>query len=159
MSDRKSPAFSCIVMALCLFSFCACQSPEVVQPEPSPPTPTPVIDQTQLSTVVRPNAYRQFAPGLLARTTYQAEPAGRLGVEVWDLLVGPGKKSDVVTLPGGVVCEVRAGTGLVLVSGKPREVRIGTTFSFDEGETLQIENRSADDALSIRAVLIRSRQQ
>jgi mannose-6-phosphate isomerase-like protein (cupin superfamily) len=141
-----------------LISLTACQSQNVAQRETIAPTPTPAVDQTQLAPDTQQNPYRQFAPGLLAKTTYKAEKTSRIGVEIWDLLVGPGKKTEAVTLPGGAVFEVRSGNGVVTVGGKPREVKTGATFSFDEGEAFQIENRSADDALSIRVVLIRGSQ-
>lgn len=159
MCRSRLTAFSAVVIALpVLLSLCACQNRQAAQPEAIVPTPTPTIDQTQIAPDTQQNPYRQFAPGLLARTTYKAEQTGRVGVEIWDLLVGPGKKTDAVTLPGGVVFEIRSGNGLVTVGGNRREVKTGATFSFDEGEAFQIENRSADEAISIRVVLIRGSQ-
>src|SRR5229473_5249580 len=72
---------------------------------------------------------RQYAPGLLVRTSYVAESSAAYRVEIWDLVVGPGKTSAAVKLPGGAVLEVRAGSGTVVIQGKRREFRPGAVFT------------------------------
>ncbi len=127
---------------------------------PGPPVPGAQEPQKALmtppafSTYTPQEPFRQLAPGLLARTAYVAEKGGRYGIEMWDLLVGPGKKSGAATLPGAAMFEVRSGRGTVTVSGKPREVQMGATFSLDEGAEFIIENRSPDVGMAIRVTLI-----
>jgi len=157
----KTKAMSSIVAisfsAVLLLS--GCRKQNIVKPAPSVPTPTPTrsIDRSQLAPDPQQNSYRQYAPGLLARTVYKADQTGDLNVEIWDLLVGPGKRSEAATLPGGAVFEIRSGNGAVTIAGKRRDVKTGATLSLDDGDSFQIENTSADEPVSIRLVLIHGR--
>jgi hypothetical protein len=117
--------------------------------------------QAPLATPLTPaprDAYRPYAPGLLARTVYLAGKAGRVEVELWDLLVGPGKKTGLVSLPGAAVLDVRSGGGAVAVGGKTVELRMGATLAIDEGQGFTLENRVPDGALTIRAIVVRRAQ-
>ncbi len=146
-------AFGIAFSAISLLVSCRTQS---VLPESTiTPTPTPPIDRSQLAPDTQQNPFRQYAPGLLARTIYKAEPGGDFEVEIWELLIGPGKKSEAAKFPGGAVFETRAGDGVLTTAGKRREIKTGTSLSIEEGETFQIENTSPDEAVSIRMVLIR----
>jgi len=116
---------------------------------------TPVLDGQQ--TAAQPDQtgmFRQYAPGLLARVSYQSDAGGRWRVAIWDLLVGPGKTSDAFRLPGGAVIEVRSGGGRAIIDGKPREISGGTTFAVDEGSSLALANGSNELALALRVTLI-----
>jgi hypothetical protein len=116
---------------------------------------TPALDGQQAA--VQPDQtgmFRQYAPGLLARVNYQSDAEGRWRVAIWDLLVGPGKTSDAVRLPGGAVIEVRGGGGRAIIDGKPREISGGTTFAVDEGSSLALANGSTELALALRVTLI-----
>jgi hypothetical protein len=116
---------------------------------------TPALDGQQPA--VQPDQtgmFRQYAPGLLARVNYQSDAEGRWRVAIWDLLVGPGKTSDAVRLPGGAVIEVRGGSGRAIIDGKPREISGGTTFAVDEGSSLALANGSTELALALRVTLI-----
>jgi hypothetical protein len=128
-------------------------TPAVTTPTP---TPSPAIDRTQLAPDAQQNPFKQYAPGLLARTIYKADQTGDLEVEIWELLVGPGKKSEAAKLPGAAVAEVRAGEGMVTIGEKRRDLKSGTGFSIDDGEAFQIENNSKEEGLALRVVLIRS---
>ncbi len=134
-----------------------CRDRNVVEPAiTSVPSPTPSIDRTQLAPEAQQNPFKQYAPGLLARTIYKAEQTGDLEVEVWELLVGPGKKSEAAKVPGAAVAEVRSGSGVVTIGEKRRDIKSGTGFSIDDGEAFQIENSSQEEGLALRVVLIRS---
>jgi hypothetical protein len=109
-----------------------------------------------LSNLAKP--FEQYAPGLLARTVYVAEGSGPFRVEVWDLLVGPAKRTEPASLPGGAILEIRSGVGLVAVDQKASDVRPGSMVRVDEGSRLVIENRDKDQGLSIRAIVIAARQ-
>ena len=139
----------------------ACRNQTAVTPVAPRATPTvtstPVIDRSQLGTDPSLNPYKQYAAGLLARTVYRTDESPRFRVEIWDLLVGPGKKSDPVTLPGGAVLEVRAGAGTISAGENTREVKLGTTMAIEDGQSFQIQNGSTDSALSIRAVVIQGK--
>jgi quercetin dioxygenase-like cupin family protein len=100
------------------------------------------------------NPYRQYAPGLLVRTAYKSEQAGGLTVELWDMLVGPGKKSATASLPGGAVVQIRSGKGAVTVSGKTQDGKTGTSFPIPEGESFQVENGSAEEGLIMRVIVV-----
>lgn len=157
MSHRKKFRLSIVAMALpAAFLVCACRNQNIVTPVAAVPTPTPAIDRTQLAPETQQNPFKQYAPGLMARTIYKAEQTGDLEVEIWELLVGPGKKSEPAKLPGAAVAEVRSGAGVVTIGEKRRDLKSGTGFSIDDGEAFQLENNSQDEGLSLRVVLIRS---
>jgi hypothetical protein len=103
--------------------------------------------------------FKQFAPGLLARTVYTAQGSALYRVEMWDLLVGPGRKTASVSLPGGAVLEIRSGAGRVIIDGQPRDVRMGSTLAINEGSQFSINNGQEDRPLSIRAIVIPSQQE
>ena len=104
--------------------------------------------------------FRQLAPGLLARTRFVADSAGSPRVELWDLLVGPGRRSGPASLPGGAVLEVRGGSGRISVGGRQaRELRPGATLAIPEGASFTIVNARTDLGLSIRATIITARRQ
>jgi hypothetical protein len=105
----------------------------------------------------RLNLFKQYAPALLTRTVYMAPAAAPYHVEMWDLLVGPSRKTDAVSLPGSAVLEVRSGAGLVTIDGKPHALRMGSTFAINEGSQFAIDNGQQPRALSIRAIVISSR--
>jgi hypothetical protein len=107
----------------------------------------------------RTNLFKQYAPALLTRTVYVAQAAAPYRVEMWDLLVGPRRKTDAVSLPGSAVLEVRSGEGLVTIDGNPQAVRMGSTFAIDEGSKFSIDNGQQHRPLSIRAIVISSQQE
>jgi hypothetical protein len=109
----------------------------------------PVVAPSQ-----HPGFFRQYAPGLLARVNYEAPPGGRHRVALWDLLVGPGKASDPVKLPGGAVVEVRSGSGRAVIDGQAREIAGGATFVVHQGSSLALANGRDDLALALRVTLI-----
>lgn len=149
-----SVVFVCLAVLIAV----ACRNQTAVTPVVPPQTPaataTPVIDRSQLGTDPSHNQYKQYAAGLLARTVYRTDENPRFTIEIWDLLVGPGKKSDPVTLPGGAIFEVRAGAGQIRAGDNTREVKLGTTMAIEDGQSFQIQNGSTENALSIRAVVI-----
>ena len=155
----KKLRFLIVVMALpAALLACAPREENVVAPQTATPTttPTPAIDRAQLAPDAQQNPFKQFAPGLLARTIYKAEGTGDLDVEIWEMLVGPGKKSEPAKLPGAGVAEVRSGTGVATVGEKREELKSGTGFSIPEGATFQLENSSQEEGLSLQVVLVRS---
>ena len=106
-----------------------------------------------------PPMYRQLVPGLLVRTRFVADSVGAPRVELWDLLVGPGRRSGAATLPGGAVLEVRGGSGRVSVGRQPpRELRSGATLEVPEGASFTLENGRTDLGLTIRATVIAARR-
>jgi hypothetical protein len=148
-------AASLTVAALGLIT--ACQKPRppaASEQQKTAAAPSPAA----LSNYVPQRPYKPFSSGLLTQPVYVAESTGRHTIEVWDLMTGPGKKSEAATLPGAAVCEVRSGAGVITTAGKPRDVRTGTTFAINEGESFTIENRAPDTALMIRATIVRSRK-
>lgn len=142
-----------MIIALSLASGCkASEQP----PKSSPPVPTYVAFSPQTPSDYKPaRPMRQLVPGLMVSTMYISEPTGRHHVEIWDLLVGAGKKSDPVTLPGAAVIEIAAGQGVFTIAGKPHEARMGNAFSIDEGQSFTIVNRTQGEALMMRATVIR----
>ena len=104
------------------------------------------------------DAFRQIVPGLLARTIYTAESSGPHRVEIWDIVVGPGMKSEATTFPGGAVLEVRGGHGSITIDDKRQELPLGSTLPVDDGHKFALENADKEAALSLRVVVISSQQ-
>jgi hypothetical protein len=109
------------------------------------------------STTAPVNPFHQYAPGLMARTLYSAPSGAGYRVEVWDLMVGPGRTADSVSLPGGAVFEVRNGSGVLRTGVKPQDITLGATFSISEGSAFRLENRS-DLPLVMRVHLFTTHQ-
>ncbi|MEA2338067.1 MAG: hypothetical protein QOE82_2074 [Thermoanaerobaculia bacterium] len=101
--------------------------------------------------------YKQYAGGLLARTVYTSDVNGRFRMEVWNLLIGPGKHTAPFRLPGGAVLDVRGGSGNVVISGKEQRFRVGTTMRADDGSEIVLVNASPDSPMTIRAVIVVAR--
>lgn len=97
--------------------------------------------------------YRQYAEGLLVREVYTTRD--RVVIDIWDLMVGPGKTSASVNLPGSVVLEVRSGSG-TLVQGDRREaLRLGTVLSLPSQARFSLSNASRTQPLVLRAIIAR----
>lgn len=130
----------------------ACQRAPAPAPAAAPAVAGPLSDFSPAQ------PYRQFAKGLLAQTVYTADADGPFAIEVWDLIVGPGQRSESAALPGAAVLEIRSGTGKVTVAGRDRETPTGAALSIAEGERFTIVNGSPEQALTIRATVVRARQ-
>lgn len=98
----------------------------------------------------------QYAPGVLAKTSFRATTRDALAIEIWDLVVGPGKRSERFLLPGGAVLEVKSGRGSVDVAGKSNDVRLGSVISVAERDSLALTNNDPEASLVLRAVVVRS---
>ena len=150
--ERPSIPASLTLLALLSSATPACQRAPAPAPGQRPPAPP-----AALSDYSPQQPYKQLARGLLAQTVYVADASGRYHVEIWDLVIGPGQKIEPATLPGAALFEVRSGAGAVTVAGRSREVRIGATLALGEGEPFVVANRSADQAVMIRATVVRAR--
>jgi len=121
----------------------------------SEPVAGPPVTPSKLTSLEPRDPYRSIAPGLLARTRYVAESMGPYTLEVWDLMVGPGKTSEKTRLPGAAVVEVRSGTGTLSSGGKSVDLRIGTTAPLAEAADFALGNADKEAPLILRATLIR----
>jgi mannose-6-phosphate isomerase-like protein (cupin superfamily) len=111
-------------------------------------------DAAKLSTSQTRNPFAELAPGILTRTLFEASSGRGYRVEVRDLLVGPGKRSASVTLPGAAVFEIRSGPASVSIGDKLEEFRPGSTFVVPEGAAFTVDNRGGT-AIAIRVQLFR----
>jgi hypothetical protein len=93
--------------------------------------------------------------GLLARTRFIADRSGPFTVEVWDLMVGPGRRSEKARLPGAAIVEVRSGTGALSSADKPRTLRTGAVLALDEGREFTVVNDDKVNPLILRATIVR----
>ena len=137
----------------------ACQrapAPAAASAQGQPPTAPAAAGPLSDFSPAQP--YRQLAQGLLAQTIYTADADGPFAIEVWDLIVGPGQRSEPAALPGAAIFEIRSGTGRVTVAERDREAKMGATFSIAEGERFTIVNGSPDQALTIRVTVVRARE-
>jgi len=132
---------SFLAVAVCLVAACMAAQQQ--------PAPAPSTDRSQM--------FRQYAEGLLARTVYVSEGDGPFRVEIWDLLVGPGRRTVPFQLPGGAVLEFRSGAGNAVVSGKEQRVRPGTSVRADDGSQIVLVNANSDTLLAVRAIVIAAR--
>ncbi len=117
--------------------------------------PRASLGETKFSSYQPKNPYAALAAGIMTRTLFETSSRQGYHVEVRDLLVGPGQHSESVSLPGAAVFEVRSGSGVMTVNGKPQELKLGSTFTLPEGQAFTIENKS-DSALAMRVHLFRA---
>jgi hypothetical protein len=100
--------------------------------------------------------YKQFADGLFVRERLAPQRSGDVVISVWDLNVGPGRRSAPVKLPGGAVMDVRLGQGVLLIDREEKiDLKPGAAASVDEGRTIQFDNSAGTGPLAIRVTLIR----
>ena len=112
--------------------------------------PPPPAGEIPASSYQAQNPYVQLAQGLFTRTMYAAASGTGYRVEVRDLLVGPGQRTEEVSLPGAAVLEFRSGNGAITAGGKRQEFAARSTFVLSEGQAFVIEN-SAEIRATIRA--------
>ena len=99
--------------------------------------------------------YRQISEGLFARERFSPKQADGVVFRVWDLHLGPGVRSSAIRFPGGVVIELRQGSGSILVSNK-HEIRqeLGGFVSIDDREEVVFDNSKSDQPMLMRATII-----
>ena len=78
-------------------------------------------------------------------------------VEEWGLLVGPGKKTDTVALPGAAVLIVRTGSALLVLGDQKQEIRLGSSVLIPENQKFSLSNLDSERPVSIKAVIIQGR--
>ncbi len=103
------------------------------------------------------NLFQQQAPGLLVRREYRSEDAGPVLVEVWDLLVGPGKSSEPFALPGAAVITIRSGNGVMRAGDNDHEMRMGSSVSIPDGAPVSFDNSKGRTAIAAQAILVTKR--
>jgi len=140
------------VLLFCLFSLVACDSwsqsgaKGVGLLAQAPP------GETKFSSYQPRNPYAQLAPGIATRTLFETSSDRGYRVEVRDLLVGPGKRTENVSLPGAAVFDIRSGIGVITIGGRPQNLTVGSTFTVADRETFTIEN-TGGDPIAIRVHL------
>ena len=100
--------------------------------------------------------FQRFADGLLVRKTFESTQNRGRTIEIWDLVVAPGKTTEEFRLPRSGVFEVRSGQGAMAVAGveKDRLLKTGDTFAVDDGAALKLTNFDKEFAMALRAVLV-----
>jgi hypothetical protein len=98
--------------------------------------------------------YQQLVAGLLVRTRFVTDAGPNRRIEVWDLLIGPGMRSDATQLAGGAVIEVRGGSGQIVMGDQSQELRPGATLAIPDRTSVQFVNGRNDLGLAIRATLV-----
>lgn len=102
--------------------------------------------------------YTKFANGLYMRRLSQiVAPSRDYSVEEWALLVGPGKSTDTVTLPGTAVLLVRTGSAVVTLGDRKQDVRLGSSLLVVENQRFSIANSDKERPVSIKAVIVKGR--
>jgi hypothetical protein len=122
-----------------------------VQPQPLPSSVTP----QELTVTKIQTPYRQIVPGLLGRKRFVSERNGPFVVEIWDLMVGPGRRTESASLSGAVVLEVRSGVGVLASGGQSRELRTGNTTTLEEKADFSLSNGDKESPLILRATVLR----
>jgi mannose-6-phosphate isomerase-like protein (cupin superfamily) len=118
---------------------------------------TPGGTPLRLAPASEPPMYEVLAPGLFGRSVYSAQAPDRsYGIEVFGLLVGPGRSSEPTQFDGDAVLLVRSGRGLIAIEGKNQELSLGSAYSIAAGQTFHIENFDEAIPISLRAVILRS---
>ncbi len=99
--------------------------------------------------------YHEYVEGLyvleLFRTVSRDES---FEIDVWNLLVGPGKETGEFELPGTAVLLLRAGSAQVVVDGQSKsDLEMGATLVVPEKTRIRITNRAGDRPVNVRATL------
>jgi mannose-6-phosphate isomerase-like protein (cupin superfamily) len=116
-----------------------------------PQTP---VSEANFSKTEPAKPFSKFADGLATRTLFQASDGAGTQVEVRDLLIGPGQKTESTSLPGAAVLEIRSGGGTIQIGEKQQELTSGATLSVPEKAAFTIENKS-DVPMTIRVFLFK----
>lgn len=100
--------------------------------------------------------YEKYAEGLYVRRVFRTvNPTEEYAVEVWALLIGPGKKTAEVTFPGAATLLVRSGRAAITTRDAKRELGLGASLLVPEGRKVSIVNLDAERPVSIRAVIMK----
>ena len=100
--------------------------------------------------------HTQLAPGLYMRLVHQvASPAKDYQVEVWSLLLGPGRQT-TVKLPGALTLIVHSGRLTVEQAGQRRTLELGMSTALTPGDEVRLTNLDAQRPLNLRGILVRS---
>lgn len=144
---------------LILTAFCVASSPRatLAQTQQAPVTGSPATPR-RLTTFEPLNPYRLLTAGLLVRTRFVADRSALHAVEIWDVMVGPARRSEKARLPGAAILEVRSGTGVLSSGGEPRTLRAGAVVSVDEATEFTLANGDKESPLILRATIVRGRQ-
>lgn len=116
-----------------------------------PQTP---VSEANFSKTEPAKPFSKLADGLATRTLFQASDGAGTQIEVRDLLIGPGQRTESASLPGAAVFEIRSGDGTIQIGEKQRELTLGVTLSVPEKAAFAIENKS-DVPMTIRAFLFK----
>jgi hypothetical protein len=100
-----------------------------------------------------PGSYQETSPGLLSRPVFKAD-AGNTTIEIIDLLVGPGMKSEPMVLDGGALLDVQGGTATLVVDGKGQSVQPGNVVPLAQGRRFAIDNSRAQRSFVARLILL-----
>ena len=100
-----------------------------------------------------PEMFREMVPGLLGRTRFETD-LGDTRIKIIDLLVGPEKTSQPMSLTGGALLDVQGGEAALIVDGKARQVKPGDVVSLAQNQTIAIDNRRAKRPLVARLILL-----
>ena len=103
-----------------------------------------------------PETYQETTPGLLSRPAFKAD-AGDTTVEIIDLLVGPGRRSEPMVLSGGALLDVQGGTATLLVDGKGQSVQPGKVVPIAPNRRIAIDNSRSERSLVARLIVLSRR--
>ncbi|HZD53302.1 MAG TPA: hypothetical protein VE175_09650 [Woeseiaceae bacterium] len=99
--------------------------------------------------------YERYADGLFVLKLFRTLSAdGTYRIEVWNLLVGPGKATGEFELPGTAILLLRAGNAQINLAGE-REIQLDAadTTVVPENSRIRISNRSSEHPVNVRATL------
>jgi hypothetical protein len=99
--------------------------------------------------------YEKYAEGLYVQELFNTVSADKsFQINVWNLLVGPGKKTNDFGLPGAAVLLVRAGSAQIVVGGvQGNDLEMGAALVVPEETPIRITNRDPESPVLTRATL------
>jgi hypothetical protein len=95
--------------------------------------------------------FQALAPNLLARTLFSNSDAGPIGVEIVDIVVGPGQTAQLATAGFAALIDVQAGSARVSIGGKLAELQPNGIFNVAEGQGVEIDNSGGTRPFLARA--------
>jgi len=120
---------------------------------PVPPAEAVIISGARPAPTLQ---YTEMAPGLLARSVFATRDVGPFGIEILDILVGPGQNVQIPAAQFAALLEVKAGAPAISVDGKSAATEPGQLLGVDQGRSLAIDNRQGERAVVARLIKVQA---
>jgi hypothetical protein len=145
-----------LLMVILLVSGCARRPKQERVLEKTSLLPPSAAGEKNFSSYQPHSPFTPAAGSLLTRKIFETDAGAGYHIQVLDWKLPPAKQSESTPLSGGAFCDVRSGTGALTVGDQKRELKLGATFSIDQGRAFTIAN-TGNSPLNMRLYLVTAR--